>query len=77
MFGEQLSMFDDHPGECCYNCRQFEKFEQPRTYTNRDGEFSVFGVCLKSFNKNGSYSVYPIYVPGGKCKDFNKERNIK
>ena len=51
MIGEQISMFDDHPGECCYNCRHFEKFEAPREYTNRDGEFGMFGVCLKTFNK--------------------------
>ena len=77
MIGEQISMFDDRPGECCYNCKHFEKFEQPREYTNRDGKFGVFGVCLKSFNRNGSHSVYPIYIPDGKCKDFNKGSKCK
>ena len=72
---KQLSLFNDaegHPAECCYQCQHFAEFKEPRTYTNRDGDFGVFGMCFKQFCKNGSYSVYPIYVPEGKCKDFKK-----
>ena len=72
----QLSMFDGEgmPDECCRRCEHFAEFKEARTYTNRDGDFGVFGMCCKSFNRNGSYSMYPIYIPGGKCKDFKKRK---
>lgn len=74
----QLTIFGDpineKPSECCYCCQHFAEFEKPRTYTNRDGDFTVFGMCFKSFCKNGSYSSYPIYIPEGKCKQFIKVR---
>ncbi len=72
---DQLNMFDDQeeaPNECCYKCSHFAEFKQPKTYSDRNGEFSVFGICFKAFYKNGSYSVYPIYIPNGKCKSFKK-----
>ena len=73
---EQISFFEEfnaeHPPECCYQCEHFAEFKQSRTYTNRDGEFCVYGMCFKSFCKNGSYNVYPIYVAKGKCKDFKR-----
>lgn len=71
---EQINIFgisdEDRPCESCYKCRHFAEFKEPRTYTNRDGEFCVFGMCFKSFCKNGSYNLYPVYIAQGKCKDF-------
>ena len=75
---EQLSIFGDNgnekPRECCYQCEHFAEFKEPRSYTNRDGEFGVFGMCCKTFCKNGSYVLYPIYIPEAKCKEFKKLR---
>lgn len=76
---EQLSVFGEsiekESCECCYRCAHFAEFKESRTFTNRDGEFGVFGMCFKGFCKNGSYTTYPIYVPEGKCKDFKKARS--
>ena len=73
---DQISIFEDpieeKPSECCYQCTHFAELKEPRAYTNRDGDFGFFGVCLKSFCKNGSYAVYPVYIPEGKCKVFKK-----
>ena len=73
---EQINIFgisdEDRPCESCYKCEHFAESKEPRTYTNRDGEFCVFGMCFKAFCKNGSYSAYPVYIPEGKCKDFKK-----
>ena len=78
---DQMSIFGDSveekPSECCYQCTHFAEFKESRTYTNRDGEFCVFGMCCKTFCKNGSYALYPIYIPEGKCKEFKKKRKIK
>lgn len=75
---EQLNIFgesaEEKPCECCYQCAHFAEFKEPRTYTNRDGEFGVFGMCCKTFCKNGSYVLYPVYIPEGKCKEFKKAR---
>lgn len=73
IFGNVEDM-DEKPSECCYTCKHFAEFKNQRTYTNRDGEFGVFGMCFKGFAKNGSYCLYPIYVPEGKCKGFEKGR---
>ena len=71
----QLSIFgDERPAVCCYGCQHFSEYKEPRTYAQGDGNFTVHGSCFKSYLKNGSYVVYPIYVPGGKCKDFKKKR---
>ena len=75
---EQLSMFetDEREGDCCYQCEHFCEFKEPRTYTERGGEFTVFGMCAKGFCKNGSYYFYPIYVPLGKCNEFKKNKKL-
>lgn len=74
----QLSIFheEERPFDCCYQCKHFAEFKEARRFTNRDGEFGVFGMCCKTFGKNGSYALYPIYIPEGKCKDFQKGRRI-
>ncbi len=75
---QQISMFgDEEPkrkeaSECCYTCEHFAEFKEPRRYTNRDGEFGLYGVCLCRFNKNGSYDSLNVYVPGGRCKQYKK-----
>jgi len=78
---EQITIFGEavreEPCENCYCCRHFAEFKEPRTFTERGGEFIVFGMCGKSVGKNGSYTFYPVYVPGGKCKDFKKARGRK
>lgn len=75
---EQISIFgntvDDKASECCYQCEHFAEFKEPRAFTDLDGEFIVFGMCCEGVGKNGSYYFYPIYVPGGKCKNFKKAR---
>ena len=74
---EQIKLFEDHhEKECenCYQCAHFSEFKELRTCSDRDGDFGVFGMCFKTFCKNGSYALYPIYIPGGKCKDFKKAR---
>ena len=77
---EQINLFEksdeDRPQECCYKCKHFAEFKNPITYTNRDGEFGVFGMCFKTFCKNGSYATYPIYIADGKCKDFKRRRAV-
>lgn len=75
----QLSMFEEKetPTECCYRCQHFAEFKKVRSFEDRSvGDVSVFGMCCKSFCKNGSYCMYPIYVPEGKCKDFKKVRTV-
>lgn len=70
---EQLTMFEtpeEHSEECCYNCKHFEEYKEPRLFYG----FGFYGSCFKGFGKNGSTFVYPVYVPGGKCKDFSKCR---
>ena len=70
---EQLTMFEvpeEHSEECCYNCQHFAEYKEPRLF---DG-FGCYGSCFKGFGKNGSTFVYPVYVPGGKCKDFLKRK---
>lgn len=72
---EQITFFEEteeRPSECCYSCKHFAEFKQPRTFTDRDSEVIVYGMCCKSFCKNGSYYMYPIYVPEGRCKDYKK-----
>lgn len=75
---EQLSLFleQDVPSECCYKCEHFAEFKDARSFTDRaEGfEFTISGVCVRGFNKNGSYYVYPVYVPGAKCKEFLKKK---
>ena len=73
---EQLCMFEDQKPQCncCYLCEHFAEFKEPRIYADRRGEFAMYGVCMKGYFKNGSYTVYPVYVPGGVCKNFKKER---
>ena len=75
---EQITLFEEskeeQPPECCYQCKHFAEFKRPRTYTNRDGDFGVFGMCFKTFCKNGSYCTYPIYIPDAECKDFIKRK---
>jgi hypothetical protein len=76
---EQLSIFNEETertSESCYQCTHFAEFKEPRMFTNRDGEFGVFGICFKSFCKNGSYATYPIYIADGKCKDFKRRRVV-
>ena len=46
----------------CYNCMLSEILNSPKHYPK--GGYSIFGYCHKN---NGNY---PIYVPGGKCKDL-------
>lgn len=76
---EQLSLFpnEEKPSECCNACEHFAEFKEHREYINRDGYFTVFGMCCKSFNKNGSYALYPIYIPEGKCKTFQRKKRRK
>ena len=76
---EQLCMFkqEELKSDCCHKCEHFATFKEPRTYTNRNDEFVVWGMCCKQFNKNGSYSMYPVYIADGKCKDFSKKRSVK
>lgn len=70
---DQMNIWgENRPCECCYTCNYFSEFKEPRTYIERDLSYTVFGVCLKRFGKNSIYTVLPVYVPGGKCKDFNK-----
>lgn len=76
---DQLSMFEkkETPTECCYRCRHFAEFKEARSFEDRSaGDISVFGMCCKGFCKNGSYYMYPIYVPEGACKDFKKVRKV-
>ena len=77
---EQISLFEEEqtPSVCCYQCQHFAEFKEAREFVGRsEGDVSVFGVCVKSFCKNGCYLMYPIYVPGGVCKDFKKRRIIQ
>ena len=76
---EQLCMFEDQKPQhdCCYLCEHFAEFKEPCTYADSQGEFIVHGVCMKGFFKNGSYTVYPVYVPGGVCKNFKKRKERK
>lgn len=77
---EQICLFEDKsetPPECCYNCKHFSEFKEPRQYTNKEGDFGVFGICFKRFCKNGSFSAFPIYIPNGKCNDYLKGNNKK
>ena len=70
---EQYSFFEEDPPcaeMCCYTCAHFAELKEPRLY---DG-FGVYGICMRSYNKNGSTTVYPIYVPGGVCKNYKKRR---
>lgn len=75
---DQISIFgnpiQEKPSECCYQCAHFAEFKEPRAYTNHEGDFGVFGMCFKTFCKNGSYAVYPVYIPEGKCKLFKKRK---
>lgn len=75
---EQINIFGEtvkeEPCENCYACRHFAEFKEPRTFAERGGEFTVFGMCGKGVGKYGSYTFYSVYVPGGKCKDFKKKR---
>ena len=76
---EQISIFEEETeriSENCYQCTHFAEFKEPRMFTNRDGEFGVFGICFKSFCKNGAYATYPIYIADGKCKDFKRRRDV-
>ena len=76
---EQLCMFEEQKpaANSCYSCEHFAEFKEPRTYKSRDGEFTVYGECCKNFNKNGSYSMYPVYIPQGVCKNFKKKKGTK
>ena len=70
---EQINIFGESKvDECCRRCRHFAEFKEPRTYTDRDGEFSVFGMCFVGFAKNGSFYLYPVYIADGKCKRFER-----
>lgn len=68
---EQLTMFEtpeEHPSECCYNCKHFAEYKDPRIF---DG-YGCYGSCFKGFAKNGSTFIYPVYVPEGVCKKFER-----
>jgi hypothetical protein len=81
MNNTQLSIFPDEieetPTECCYRCKHFNEFKEPREVSERGGSYIVFGMCSKGLGKNGSYTLYPIYVPGGKCRDFKRKTHKK
>lgn len=73
---EQISIFgeeEQRPSECCYKCAHFAEFKEPRLYD----DFGVYGMCFKSYNKNGSMYAYPIYIPDGSCKQYKKAKRSK
>ena len=58
-------------------CYEVEEGLLTGSYADRQGEFTMHGVCMKGYFKNGSYTVYPVYVPGGVCKKFKKRKERK
>ena len=75
---EQISIFgqnqETRPTKNCYCCKHFAQFKEPREYTTREGKFCVFGICFKRFGKNGSFTILPVYIPAGVCKDYAKRK---
>lgn len=57
----------------CYQCRYFAEFKVPRQYVIRDAKIDIYGMCCEAYGKNGSYQLYPVYVPlSASCKQFSK-----
>lgn len=49
----------------CHDCAHFEQYDKPEKHE----DYAVYGRCHKDGDKvlRGGY---PVYVPGGKCKDY-------
>lgn len=57
----------------CYQCRYFAELKVSRQYVIRDVKIDIYGMCFKEYGKNGSYQLYPVYVPlNASCKQFSK-----
>ena len=58
---------------CCHNCEYFAAFREPRVY---EEGITVYGECFKNYTPNTPYT-YPIYVPGGTCKQHKQASTLK
>ena len=56
-------------GRNCETCKNYSQLAEPRIVNE---ECSVYGFCFKDYMKNGMMSTYPVYIPEGACRDFQK-----
>lgn len=58
----------------CYFCRSFAELKNPWELS---GGGAIYGYCFKSGDKEYSLNMgkgFPVYIIGGKCKDFKRKR---
>ena len=53
----------------CNDCKFYSELKEPR---QADEHNSIYGYCFKDQYNMGK--GYPVYVPGGTCKDMKKAR---
>ena len=53
----------------CNDCKFYSELKEPRKV---DEQNFIYGYCFKSQYNMGK--GYPVYVPGGACKDMKKRR---
>lgn len=60
------------PLDSCYSCRHFSALKEPR---KSEEEWVIYGYCFKDGMRIHSPNMgkgYPIYIEGGKCKEWKK-----
>jgi hypothetical protein len=57
--------------ENCCKCQHSEIFDKPMPYTDGIDSGDLFGYCHKNGGK------YKIFLPGGKCKNFNIKEGLQ